>query len=1086
MFLSKALKRLKLISLTVIASCLPIAVTAQITPDGTTSTEVTTEGNETTIEQGDRAGDNLFHSFDEFSVPTGGTAGFNNAADIANIFSRVTGSNISDIDGLLRANGAANLFLINPNGIIFGENASLDIGGSFFASTTDSLQFEGEAEFSASDPQAAPLLEVSIPVGLSFRDNPGDIAVNGSALEVPNGENLSLIGGNVDMTGVIDNFILAIEGRVQLSGLTEAGTIEINTDETAALASSSLNFPEAVAKGDVSLSNGTIVSVAGRDGGSIGIDARNITLSNGEIGASQLDAGIVEPGVENAEGGDVILNATGNVDILNGSSILNQVLQGTSGDGGNIEINANSLNVTGDFDLGSSTVSTALSGTGNTGKVILNVSDRTSLTSFANVSSNLTEFGVGDTGGVEINSGSLEIRDRSFIGSQNGGRGNAGDVVIDTGEFTISDRNEINTEVFDIGIGDGADINIFADDITFSINDSIIADTAGQGNAGNVEINASNSVLMESGAEIRSDTLETATGNGGNITVDTPNLNMGSGNFISTTTEGIGDAGNIEINSNKIDLSVNASIATQTFENSQGRAGRIDIKTTNLSLERDAEGTEQSSTAISSNTSGSGDANDINIQASESISLSGQSSIQTTVAAERGTFDVRDGVFVPRPIVGSGNGGDITISTGSLTLEGGAQIFSSTEGFGDAGSVRIDATDSILVTGTGRGINDSFVSLIASDVFDPLAVGNAGTLEINTSTLTVSDGAGISAITLGEGNASDITIDASETVSIEEGAFVASEAQVDSIGNGGNVRINTQDLDITDEGQINTSNFGQGNGGDVFVVADAVALNNGSISAENTPVEQAEGRLTGGEVNLEVADIVTLDNNSLVTAEAGSNADGGNVDIDTDIVVAFSGNNDIVANAEQGNGGRIDIDTQAIFGLEERASTPPNRTNDIDASSEFGLQGDFSLNTPDFDPTSGLLELPTSVGDASDQISQNPCQQGVGSEFIVTGKGGLPRNPADSLGSNEVQVGLVEPLLGQGDITRENKQSSENKTSEAVPAMGWVFNDKGEVTLTAYSNTDMEKERLASPERGARSHLTPNTCNSKASLQSGE
>lgn len=99
---------------------------AQITPDRTTNTVVDTNGNNFNINQGDRAGNNLFHSFTDFSLPNGGIASFNNQADIVNIFSRVTGGNISDINGLIRANGTANLFIINPAGIIFGENASLE------------------------------------------------------------------------------------------------------------------------------------------------------------------------------------------------------------------------------------------------------------------------------------------------------------------------------------------------------------------------------------------------------------------------------------------------------------------------------------------------------------------------------------------------------------------------------------------------------------------------------------------------------------------------------------------------------------------------------------------------------------------------------------------------------------------------------------------------------------------------------------------------------------------------------------------------------------------------------------------------
>jgi filamentous hemagglutinin family protein len=152
-------------------------VTAQVTPDGTTSTTINQDGNNFTIEQGDRVGDNLFHSFNEFSVPTGGSAAFNNAGDIINIFSRVTGGKVSDINGLISAKGTANLFLINPNGIVFGENAALNLGGSFYASTASSIVFSDDIEFSATNVDVPPLLTINMPIGLSFQDNPRDIAV---------------------------------------------------------------------------------------------------------------------------------------------------------------------------------------------------------------------------------------------------------------------------------------------------------------------------------------------------------------------------------------------------------------------------------------------------------------------------------------------------------------------------------------------------------------------------------------------------------------------------------------------------------------------------------------------------------------------------------------------------------------------------------------------------------------------------------------------------------------------------------------------------------------------------------------------
>ncbi len=195
------------------ASIFSTPAVAQVTTDGTTATIVISpDGSNFVIHDGNRAGNNLFHSFQDFSVPTNGSASFNNAVDIQNIFSRVTGGNISSIDGLLGANGAANLFLINPAGIIFGRNAILNIGGSFLGSTADSLLFP-EGEFSAVDLDNPPLLTINAPIGLSFRDEPGEI-VNQSVtfdiisqsfagLQVRPGATLALIGGDLSFNGGI-------------------------------------------------------------------------------------------------------------------------------------------------------------------------------------------------------------------------------------------------------------------------------------------------------------------------------------------------------------------------------------------------------------------------------------------------------------------------------------------------------------------------------------------------------------------------------------------------------------------------------------------------------------------------------------------------------------------------------------------------------------------------------------------------------------------------------------------------------------------------------------------------------------------
>ncbi|MEQ8962146.1 MAG: filamentous hemagglutinin N-terminal domain-containing protein, partial [Coleofasciculus sp. C2-GNP5-27] len=188
------------LSVTVLTSLSPVS--AQIVPDNTLPVNSQVTGCPVClIEGGTVQGVNLFHSFEEFSVQTGGEAFFNNGLDIENILGRITGTNISDIDGLIRANGTANLFLINPNGIFFGENAQLDVGGSFVASTANSFTFPDGSEFSATNPQAPPLLTINVTPGLQYGTPPtGDINHQGN-LAVESGQTLALYGNQVTSTG---------------------------------------------------------------------------------------------------------------------------------------------------------------------------------------------------------------------------------------------------------------------------------------------------------------------------------------------------------------------------------------------------------------------------------------------------------------------------------------------------------------------------------------------------------------------------------------------------------------------------------------------------------------------------------------------------------------------------------------------------------------------------------------------------------------------------------------------------------------------------------------------------------------------
>jgi len=381
---------------------------AQVTSDGSVNTEVNDDGDTAEITGGETREDNLFHSFEDFSVKTGNEAFFNNADSISNIFSRVTGGNVSDIDGAIRANGSASLFLINPAGIVFGENASLNIGGSFYGSSASSILFE-DGEFSATDLENPPLLTINAPIGLGFRGEPGDI-VNRSVvennegetfgLEVLPGNNLAFIGGNINLN---KGNLTASGGNIELGGLSEAGIVNINKD-------GSFSFPEDVTKADINLSNGADVDASATGGGSVTVNARNLSLKAGELGSSFIGTGIRSESTSvKAQAGDIAIDVTENI-TLDGSSILNQVDSGGMGNSGNITINTGSLEAINGGQVDASTFSQGDAGAVNItarGNLIFDGENSEGFSS--GVISQVALGAVGNSGGVTIKTTNLTL-----------------------------------------------------------------------------------------------------------------------------------------------------------------------------------------------------------------------------------------------------------------------------------------------------------------------------------------------------------------------------------------------------------------------------------------------------------------------------------------------------------------------------------------------------------------------------------------------------------------------------------------------------------------------------------------------------
>ncbi|MFN6531378.1 filamentous hemagglutinin N-terminal domain-containing protein [Nostoc sp. ChiSLP03a] len=254
------------------------------------------------IDGGVRRGANLLHSFKEFNIGEKEGVYFINPMGIKNILSRVTGDKGSEILGTLGVLGNANLFLINPNGIIFGPNASLSLNGSFVGTTANAIGLANGDIFSANPVKNLPtgLLNVN-PSAFFFNQIAAPIQNNSANLKVKNNRSLLLMGGNVRIDGGSLN---AFGGRVELGGLAQEGTVDLNISDD----NFSLNFPAHIAPADVSLTNGAEVNVASNGGGSIAIHAQNIDI----LDRSSLRAGIsLLAGIDDAQAGDIMLSAKG-------------------------------------------------------------------------------------------------------------------------------------------------------------------------------------------------------------------------------------------------------------------------------------------------------------------------------------------------------------------------------------------------------------------------------------------------------------------------------------------------------------------------------------------------------------------------------------------------------------------------------------------------------------------------------------------------------------------------------------------------------------------------------------------------------
>ncbi|MEG3896890.1 MULTISPECIES: two-partner secretion domain-containing protein [unclassified Microcoleus] len=743
--------------------------TAEIVPDASLPVNTTVIVNDSNnfIQGGTRSGDNLFHSFREFSLLTGETAFFNNSTDIQNIFSRVTGGSISNIDGAIKANGTANLFLLNPNGIIFGPNASLNIGGSFVATTASAVQFGNGREFGVNVSQNTPLLIVNVPLGLQYGQQPGTI-VNRSTdgLQVRSGNSLILAGGDVRLDG---GKILAPGGRVELAAVAGGETVGLNAFGN----NVSLTFPAQVARTDVSLTNGADVNVRAGGGGSIAVNARNLNMTEG----SKLRAGIAEGlGAPDALAGNIDINVAGavsfdgvdNIDIPSGT--YNLVRGEGVGDGGNINIAAESLSLT-----NGSIVKASTFGDGNAGNVNIRIRNASSFDggngeNFSGVYSRVEDYrAVGNAGNIQIATGSLSLTNGGVITASTEGKGNAGNIAIyvrnDTvlegvgplyqltlpsGEvLQVQQSSGLYSSVKRTGVGTGGNINLFTRSLSIANGGVIVTRTEGQGRAGNIAVNAADFVTVDgvgpdrSSSALLAPTEPGAGGRGGDITVNTNFFRVSNGAVVNSQTQNEYDGGNITINANIFEATGGGQAIATT--RSSGQAGNLTVN-----------------------------AADKIILSGSDRNFSDRASLFNTniVGNNEGAAS---GLFASTGKDSTGAGGNLNVRTGQLIVRDSAEITVSADGQGAAGNLRIAADSIRLDSGAIKATTQA---------------GNFGNITLQTGNLQLRRNSQITTNASGTATGGNINIEAGTVAALENSDIRANAIR----GRGGNIIINTQGI----------------------------------------------------------------------------------------------------------------------------------------------------------------------------------------------------------------------------------------------------------------------------------------------------
>jgi filamentous hemagglutinin family protein len=961
-------------------------VLSNITADGTlpTPTTVTPGGAEFVIGGGTVRGPNQFHSFGQFSVGTGDAARFTGPAAIQNIVSRVTGGVGSQIDGALISDIlGANLFLMNPAGIMFGPNAQLFVDGAFHATTANYMRF-GDDIFHSDPAQGTAFngsnFTVAPPSAFGFTtSNPAAIEVVGSFLVGQQEKTMSFVGGPVSI-GAPDtpSYVVAPAGRINLISVASPGEATFD--------GAGFNVSGFAQLGDIRIQGSAGVDPeTGRQFGSV-VDGKEVFIRGGQLVISE---GVILPGASSLppfcfeglcagpppDGGEVNIDVRGAVTITGtAAEFFTQAPPGIVVFNGFFD-----SNFMPGFDPSQSPKVPDI--TINAGSM--------SMSGFASVQTN--RFGPGDPPKVTINANSLTVESGAGVGLFNSFEGPGGQLTVTAPQVTLSGGG-VTGAAAAVGatgllaqglfhplytgglsldpaltLAESGTITInAAQSLTMKGGAQITTDSRNLGASKDITINAGDMMLSDSGSVIAAQSL--FAGDSGNVTINaTGQVTIDNGFVISANTFGSGNSGNITVNAGKgITITGTASgIASQTgsppegeldafaqavladpdatFANLVGFLGLDPATATILDVLGPLAGDPFGfGPLIPPVKTTPGNAGTISVTA-PSIIVSGQNS-----AIDSGTawgIKAQDGTVF-------GNAGAVEVSGGTVTVSGGGEIRSRSGildlvsgnldvGAGNAGTVTVSANDTLTVTGVNSAISTS-----------TFGDGKGGDVRLNAGNrVTVVDGGRVSAesggfvggaVAVGAGSGGSVVITAGSTITVSDpGSQVSTTTFGD--GAGGAVALTANQVDVQNGGQVTSDSGGLlggvlvvGSGSAGTVTINATGANTLTISGADSGVSTTTlGAGDGGDIILTSAgDVMILDGGSVSADSLGGAGLTGTIDIAAgDSIIMENGT--ISTRAITSDGGNIKLTAPNIVHLEGAQIT---------TSVESGVGGGGNIN----------------------------------------------------------------------------------------------------------------------------------------------